>query len=157
MKFADDFDEILSAFARHEVDFMVVGGYAVNFYGYDRTTSDLDIWINPVDENKAKITNALVELNYLGKGDTPVFDLDFSIPSCFRLGDDKNHVDIFTHMVAIKYTNAEKEKIPFQISGNKVIFFISLKDLIANKTQAGRMKDLADIDELLKIHRFDKR
>ncbi len=157
MKFAADFDEILSAFAKHDVDFMVVGGYAVNFYGYDRTTSDLDIWINPAEENKAKITEALVELNYLSIGETPVYTLDFSVPSCFRLGDGQNHVDIFTHMVAVKYADAQVEKIAFQTEGNRIIYFISLKNLIANKKQAGRLKDLADVDELLKIHRFDKK
>ena len=43
MKFADSFNEILVAFAVADVEFLVVGGYAVNFYGYDLTTSDLDI------------------------------------------------------------------------------------------------------------------
>ena len=157
MKFANDFDEILSAFAKHEVDFMVVGGYAVNFYGYDRTTSDLDLWINPIEENKQKITAALIELNYLTDGETSVHSLDFSVPSCFRLGEDKNHIDIFTHMVSVKYANAEKEKIPFQTQDDKVIYFISLRDLIANKQQTGRLKDMADVDVLLKIHRFDKK
>ena len=59
MQFANNFNEILLAFSNAGVDFMVVGGYAVNFHGYVRTTSDLDIWINPVESNKIKITKAL--------------------------------------------------------------------------------------------------
>lgn len=157
MRFASNFDEILSAFAGHGVDFMVVGGYAVNFHGYDRTTSDLDIWLNPIEENKEKITAALIELNYLTESERPVHALDFSVPSCFRLGDDKFHVDIFTHMVGIKYADAEKEKIPFQTEGNTIIYFISLKDLIANKTRAARPQDLADVDVLLRIHKYNKK
>ncbi len=157
MKFADNFEEILSVFAAYEVEFIVVGGYAVNFYGYDRTTSDLDIWINPIEENKAKLTKALTELGYLAAGESQVNDLDFSVPSCFSLGDGKYKVDVFSHMVAVRYADASKEKVPFQTEGNRTIYFISLKDLVANKNKTGRLKDLADVDVLLKIHRFDKK
>jgi hypothetical protein len=55
------------AFSNAGVDFMVVGGYAVNFHGYVRATSDLDIWINPVESNKIKITKALDSIRFFSR------------------------------------------------------------------------------------------
>ena len=151
MEFGSDYDEILTAFAIANVDFLVVGGYAVNFYGYDRVTGDLDIWINPEESNKEKITNALISLHYLNAGDLDISNLDFSIPLCFRLGEESSTVDIFSHAEGIKYYDAVKEKVPFIIDGNTKIYFISLQDLIVNKMQTGRPKDIADI-ELIDDH-----
>ncbi|MDB5283094.1 MAG: hypothetical protein JWO06_2169, partial [Bacteroidota bacterium] len=141
MKFADNFNEVLLAFAAAQVEFLVVGGYAVNFYGYDRTTSDLDIWINPVDSNKPKISNALIHLNYISEGDQHVSSLDFSQPCCFRLGDDTHTVDIFTHVVGVNFMEAWAEKVLFQTEGKMNIYFISVHHLIINKMLAGRDKD----------------
>lgn len=46
MNLAKNFEEILHAFNDSKVDYIIVGGYAVIFHGYGRTTGDLDIWIN---------------------------------------------------------------------------------------------------------------
>jgi len=43
---------------------MVVGGYAVNFDGYERNTSDLDIWVKSTPENIYRICSALKQLNF---------------------------------------------------------------------------------------------
>lgn len=156
MQFANNFNEILLAFSNAGVDFMVVGGYAVNFHGYVRTTSDLDIWINPVESNKIKITKALIVLGFLVEGDIEVTALDFSIPCCFSLGEENNKVDIFTHLGGVNYEQAALEKIPFHTEGEVVIYFISYRHLITNKLLADRMKDKADVEELQKISKFKK-
>ena len=156
MKFAENFDEILVAFALNNVEFLVVGGYAVNFYGYDRITSDLDVWINPIDENKPRIAKALVDLKYLQPGDEHVSGLDFSQPCCFRLGDEKHTVDVFTHVVGVCFKDAWADKILFQTEGDAHIYFISLKHLIINKMLAGRDKDKIDVDALQRIIKLKK-
>jgi len=50
-----DFKEFLKLLNKHNVLYMVIGGYAVGFHGYPRATGDLDIWIKPDDENADKI------------------------------------------------------------------------------------------------------
>lgn len=40
------YEEILQAFSHHKVEYLIVGGIAVTLHGVDRTTKDLDIWIN---------------------------------------------------------------------------------------------------------------
>jgi hypothetical protein len=51
MIFENDFDKTIQCFNKSKVDYMIVGGYAVNFHGYSRSTSDLYIWINPIENN----------------------------------------------------------------------------------------------------------
>ena len=113
-------------------------------------------WINPVESNKPKITQALINLGYLAKGDEHVSALDFSRPSCFRLGEGIEVVDIFTHMVGINFKDAWSEKILFQTEGEFKIHFISLRHLIINKMLAGRNKDKMDVDALQKIVQLKK-
>lgn len=64
MTFADNFEEIITALNVAKVNYMVVGGYAVNFHGYERSTSDLDVWVKPSEENKYALYNALLSLDY---------------------------------------------------------------------------------------------
>lgn len=156
MNFAANFNETISAFAKFEVDFLIVGGYAVNFYGLDRNTSDLDIWINPVEENKKKIYDALVSIGYDPETANQIFTLDFSGPCAFKLGDEKYPVDIFTDMLGIKFQEAAAEKVLFQAEENVNIYFISLKHLVLNKMLVGRSKDKFDVDALQTIVRFTK-
>jgi hypothetical protein len=51
MKLASFFNSIIDCFNKHNVKHLIVGGYAVNVYGYIRSTADLDIWIDKSDEN----------------------------------------------------------------------------------------------------------
>ena len=54
-----DFAEFLSLLNKHEVDCLLIGGYAVGFYGYVRATNDIDAWIDSSAENAAKAEAAL--------------------------------------------------------------------------------------------------
>jgi hypothetical protein len=156
VNFAEDFNDALVAFARNNVDFLVVGGYAVNFYGFDRSTGDLDIWIKPSEENKKKIYDTLISIGYPADAAKQVFELNFNQPCCFKLGDEKYPIDIFTHLVGATYTEAEPEKILFQVEENTNIYFIGMRHLIINKMMAGRDKDKIDVDALQKIVQFKK-
>ena len=56
-----DFKELLSILARHEVRYLVVGGYAVMRYAEPRWTKDLDLWIALDDANAKAVFAALKE------------------------------------------------------------------------------------------------
>jgi hypothetical protein len=57
--FLDEHKEFLLLLLKHEVEFMLIGGYAVIFHGYERTTGDMDIWLKPSNENKEKFIEVL--------------------------------------------------------------------------------------------------
>ena len=61
---------LLAAFVAAKVEFAVVGGIAVNAYGYARATHDLDIFIRPTMENARAAFDALRKLGApLDRGD----------------------------------------------------------------------------------------
>ncbi len=57
----EDFVDLLITFNRNKVDYILVGGYAVIYHGYNRTTGDLDLWVNPTSRNYRKMLQAFVE------------------------------------------------------------------------------------------------
>jgi len=48
----------------NKVEYLIVGGYAVGIHGYPRYTGDIDIWINPQEENIKKIPAVLDEFGF---------------------------------------------------------------------------------------------
>ncbi len=54
MLFTDDMKDLLELFIRHKVEYLLTGGFAVNFYGYVRTTQDIAILLFPSKENSRK-------------------------------------------------------------------------------------------------------
>ena len=59
-----DFAEFLNLFNRHKVDYLLIGGYAVGFYGHVRATNDIDVLIEPSTENATKAEAAIREFGF---------------------------------------------------------------------------------------------
>ena len=156
MNLPENFDLILTAISNAGVEFMIAGGFAVNFHGYNRSTSDMDIWIKPEEENKIKIFSALQKVGYSAATLHPVLGLDFTKPFSFSVGEEPVDVDIFNHITGVSYAEAEKNKISFKWNNKLDVSFISLRDLLVNKMLTGRGKDKVDVDELQKINALKK-
>ena len=154
--FNNTFEGVFKVFATHNVDFIIVGGYAVNFYGYRRDTGDLDLWVKPSIENMNKIMYSLKDLGFDEEELNQVFPLDLSRPVCFRLGEEPSVIDVFTHMAGVIYDDADKNKVPYKIDENLNVYFIQYYELVTNKMLSGREKDKVDVDELQKITQLIK-
>jgi len=52
-----DFKEFLRLLNAHAVEYLLIGGYAVNYHGYPRATADMDIWIavHPTNANRVVV------------------------------------------------------------------------------------------------------
>jgi len=59
MEIQKDFRELLGLFNAHGVEYLIVGGYALAFYGAPRFTGDLDVFVNPAAANAQRILTAL--------------------------------------------------------------------------------------------------
>lgn len=157
MILANDFEKILIAFNKCKVDYIIVGGYAVVFHGYGRTTGDLDLWVKPSYENKAKIIDALKKLGMPSQiVNTFSAIKDFTLPFAVKIGEVPLQIDIFNAITYVSYAEAEKNAIAFQFSNKLESRFIHLYDLITNKMLTGRLKDKADVDELQRINKYSK-
>lgn len=144
--------EFIAEMIRHQVRFMLIGGYAVIFYGYVRTTGDLDVWLEPSDENKTRFVNLLLELGYNLKSIDAVREADFTRTLAFHIGSPPERIDFLTRISGVKFEEAEKDQA-FIAEENLKIPVISYKHLIINKMLSTRMKDKADVEELSEIRR----
>ena len=139
---------LLAAFAAANVEFAVVGGVAVNAHGYVRATNDLDIFIRPTEENARAAFNALLSLGVPLDGLQPTDLLDDE--ENLRFGPAEDHVDILPSIGEMKFDQVWRNRIVTEVAGIAVPF-ISKPDLIENKLQVGRLRDLADAEELALI------
>ena len=57
--FIEEHQELIKNLLQAHVDFIIIGGYSVIFYGYRRATGDIDIWLKPDNENKRKVISVL--------------------------------------------------------------------------------------------------
>jgi len=65
---SQDFKEFVKLLNKHEVEYLVIGGYALGIHGYPRYTGDLDVWINPTIENAHKMINVMDEFGFSSMG-----------------------------------------------------------------------------------------
>jgi hypothetical protein len=139
---------LLAAFAAAKVDFAVVGGVAVIAHGYLRTTRDLDIFIRPTEDNARAAFDALVSLG------VPLTGMDASDllddEEHLRFGPDEDHVDILASIGEMPFDRVWRNRVEVEIGG-VAIPFISKADLMDNKREVGRLRDLADVEELALI------
>ncbi|MEO7028497.1 MAG: hypothetical protein ABI147_03750 [Acidobacteriaceae bacterium] len=141
---------LLAAFAAARVEFAVVGEVAVNVHGYVRATHDLDIFIRPTAENVRAAFGALLALGVPLEGLEPGDLLDDE--ENLRFGPEEDHIDILASIGEMPFDQVWRNRIETEIDG-LAIPFISMADLIANKRQVGRLRDLADAEELTLLAR----
>jgi hypothetical protein len=60
-----DFKEFLELLNSHQVEYLIIGGYAVGYHGYPRPTGDLDIWIAIHPRNSKKVIAALKQFGFV--------------------------------------------------------------------------------------------
>jgi len=155
------FDEytrkVLLKLNEHKVEYIVIGGYAVNYHGFIRTTGDIDLWIRPDNgENKTRLLECLRDLEVPNLSIERVKRMDFTKPNMFRDGEQPFRIDFITHISRVEFNDAWSEKQNAEIEGVK-INFLQLNHLIISKMGTGRSKDMTDIEELQKIQAIRKK
>jgi predicted nucleotidyltransferase len=149
MILAKDFEDFVKLLNQHEVEYMVVGGYALAFHGKPRHTGDLDIWINISEKNASRI---LEVLKGFGMSSLAFKKDDFLKPGYItQIGYPPLRIDILNSIDGIEFSEAVKHMKQIKIEKDLPLNYIGLKDFIRNKQASGRMQDLADIQEISKL------
>lgn len=137
-----DFRDMLSCLKEADVDFIIVGAYALAAYGYPRATGDIDIWIRNSPSNAGKIMTALAKFG------APLADLseqDFTATDVVvQIGVQPCRIDITTGIDGIEFSEAWENKLAITVDGLG-IYIPSKSDLLKNKIASGRDKDQGDI------------
>lgn len=139
----------------NKINYLIVGGYAVNFHGYSRNTQDIDLIIKFTLSNLKKIEAVLNDMGMVSKLPIDAISLyhfreeyiskrNLIAWSFYDQSTPLNQVDI---LINHNLSDFSGERFKVRDMEFKVI---SKKDLIKMKKKAGRKKDLLDIEELSK-------
>ena len=140
-----DFKDFLKLLNSHKVKYLLIGGFAVGYYGYPRATGDMDIWIDIDLKNAKKMVQVLREFGF----DVPELCVDLFLKKkqVIRMGLPPIRIEILTDISGVEFDECYQQKVTDVIDGVQVNI-ISLKHLKINKKATGRHKDLDDIEHL---------
>lgn len=151
--FLDEHKNFLLLLIKNKVEFILIGGYAVIYYGYQRTTADMDIWLKPTNENRDKFIGALLEHGISESGTNAVSLMNFTEVQVMHIGEEPNKIDFLTKVQGLSFDDAYSKKVDLPLK-DKFVPVLQYQHLIITKMLAGRPQDQADIDKLQKISRF---
>ncbi|MBM3235982.1 hypothetical protein FJZ31_06745 [Candidatus Poribacteria bacterium] len=140
-----DFKEFLKLLNSHQVEYLLIGGYAVGYHGYPRATADMDLWVAIQQENAEKLVAVLKEFGF--------YVLELSIElflkenQIVRMGVSPMRIELLTTISGVNFEECYSERIIDVIDGVEVSI-INLKHLKLNKRASGRHKDLDDLEHL---------
>ena len=145
MSATKDFEELFACFDRHSVRAMIVGAYAVAFHAKPRYTKDLDILVEPSEENARRLIRALADFGF---GSLDLSPADFSSPgNIVQLGFPPNRIDLITAVDGISFEEAWAGRVRGRF-GEREVDYLGRKELIRNKEASGRAQDLLDLEWL---------
>lgn len=141
----NDFKEFLSLLNSNEVKYLLIGGYAVSFYGYVRATADMDVWVERSSENAVRVVQSLKEFGFTSEGSSPEFFTQKR--KVARMGIPPMRIEVLTSISGVDFAECYPRRCSVVIDGVNVDV-ISVNDLLVNKRASNRTKDLADVEEL---------
>lgn len=150
-----EFKKLLLLLLKHDVKFMLIGGYAVIYYGYERTTQDMDIWLQPDNRNKDKLCKALNEFGISEESTSQISQINFSETQFFFFGEKPRRVDFLTKINLVNFEEAFATVNHFPLA-DKMVPIIQYQHLILSKISNLRPQDKADVDQLQKIMKYKK-
>jgi predicted nucleotidyltransferase len=145
MLLPDDFREFLKLCNSKRVKYLLIGGYAVGYYGYPRATGDMDVWIERSASNAKRVVAALEAFGF-GVPELTV-ELFLEPGRIVRMGVPPLRLEILTDVSGVSFNSCYTARRRVVIDGIRVNV-ISLKHLKINKRASGRAKDLDDLEHL---------
>ena len=140
-----DFKEFFQLLNANNVQYLIVGGYAVAYHGHPRYTKDIDVWIWIDPENARRVVKTLADFGFesLGLREDDFLETDTSI----QLGYAPNRIDLIMGVPGVAFRECYEKRAETEIDGVKLPF-IDLENLKKSKKASGRLQDLADVENL---------
>jgi hypothetical protein len=144
---------LIKTFEAFQVKYLIVGGFAVNRYGFNRTTGDFDIYLKDSELNRRQLIKALAAMGY---GE---FEMLMNVPIiagyCEIIMDDGMYADLMTDIPGLEQLNFDEyfDMATVDNLDGYVVRYLHYNHLIRNKEATGRTKDLLDLEELKRINK----
>lgn len=144
MQIHSDFDDFISLLNKHKVDYLIVGSFALFFFGQPRATGDIDIWIRPEAKNVEKLLHVIYDFGFSSLKLTAD---DILSGDVIQLGFPPVRIDLLTLLEGVSEEEIWESRTSGLLGNNKVNF-IGKEIFIKNKKALGRSRDLADLEML---------
>ncbi|MFN2305144.1 MAG: hypothetical protein ACK2TV_15555 [Anaerolineales bacterium] len=145
IKLPPDFKEFLRLLNAQNIEYLLIGGYAVGYYGYPRATNDMDIWIARHPDSAERMMRVLQEFGF----NNPQLSTDLFLQedTIIRMGIPPIRIEVLTTISGVAFDECYAERIVDIMDGIEVNL-INLYHLKLNKQASGRHKDLDDLEHL---------
>ena len=147
LELADDYKEFLRLLRAHGVEYLLIGGWAVGYHGYPRATYDLDVWIAISPANAHRVVKALAEFGF--DANELSTDLFLQPDKIIRMGVEPVRIEVMTSISGVEFDECYRERLDTTLN-DVPVNLIDLHHLKINKKASGRLKDLADLEQLSK-------
>ena len=145
--FNQDFQDFIKALNQAEVKYVLVGGYAVILHGYNRTTGDMDIWVQQTENNYYALVKAFQLFGM------PLFDMtkenfmENESLDVFTFGVPPVSIDIMLSVKGLIFGETYPLCQKLKVEGIDVMLIDKASLLLAKKA-SGRFRDLDDIEHI---------
>ena len=146
IRLPSDFKEFLKLLKEHNVRYLLIGAYAVNYHGYVRATGDMDIWVAIHPYNAKKIVAVLGEFGFENDPEIKP-ELFLQEKKIIRMGVPPVRLEITTSMSGVEFDECYRTRIVDEFDGVEVNL-IDFENLMKNKKASGRPKDILDYEKL---------
>ena len=144
MKVHPDFVDFVSELNKYKVEYVIVGAYALAYYGQPRATGDIDFWIRP---SRGNASSLLTALKGFGFGALEISVEDVLSGKIIQLGFPPVRIDLITKLDGLDADEIWESKAQGKL-GDHTVWYLGRKAFIKNKRVSGRHKDLADLELL---------
>jgi hypothetical protein len=141
-----DYKELLQLLNEFEVEYLIVGGFAVMKYGEPRYTKDLDVWVHNSPQNSVRVVQVLKKFGAPVERDGIIPETFAEKQVVYQIGIAPVRIDILTEVTGVNFRNAWRKKVEGTFFGVPV-HFISFDDLVLNKRALGRSSDVQDLKQ----------
>jgi hypothetical protein len=147
-RFSADVDEFLMLLHSQSVEYMIVGGEAVIYYGHARLTGDIDLFYRCSSENAGRLFRALDE--FWGH-DIPGIKTKEELlqeETVFQFGVPPNRIDLLNDIEGVSFVEAWPNRTvrKYDVSGKSIdVIYIGIDELIRNKKALRRGRDAEDL------------
>lgn len=148
MSLSKDLREFIECLNSNKVEYLIVGAFAVSWYGFPRYSADIDVLVRSDTDNAEAVLRAISQFG-MGALGISIGDLT-TAGTVIQLGYEPNRIDLLTSVTGVSFDEAWKERSAGEVDGVPVVF-IGRAALLRNKEATGRAKDRIDIEELRKL------
>lgn len=149
-----DWNELLASLSSADIEFLVVGAYALAAHGHERYTKDLDLWLAATPDNATKLSTVLATFGFPELAPTMAEWCEEK--AMIQLGREPYRVDLLNFASGLTFGDAWSKRVHGRL-GQVDVSCLDRDSLVTNKLASARLQDFADAEAIAPERRAEIR